>query len=226
MLPNGDRAMLGRALKGMAGTLLAGVVAFLPLMLTALLLGWLGETAHDYIGPGSQVGEWLRRLGLSVVTTEAFAYLAGIALLLAAFWVTGLLVKASLLDWLFGLLEGLVLRIPLVGPIYGLAGRFAKLLGPHKAGDLQAMAPVWCWFGGPKPEGSAVVLALLPSPEVVTIEGVRYRAVLVPSAPVPVGGGLLFLPEDWVKPAALGMDELTSLYVSMGVALPPKLTTG
>ena len=100
--------MLGRALKGMAGTLLAGVVAFLPLMLTALLLGWLGETAHDYIGPGSQVGEWLRRLGLSVVTTEAFAYLAGIALLLAAFWVTGLLVKASLLDWLFGLLEGLM----------------------------------------------------------------------------------------------------------------------
>jgi uncharacterized membrane protein len=215
--------MLGRALKGLAGTLLAGVVAFLPLMLTALLLGWLGETAHDYIGPGSQLGEGLRRLGLSVVATEAFAWAAGCALLLAAFWFTGLLVKASLLDWLFGLLESLVLRIPLVGPIYGLAGRFAKLLGPHKGGDLQAMAPVWCLFGG---QGGTAVLALMTSPEVVVIEGARYRPVLVPSAPVPVGGGLLFLPEDWVRPAGLGIDELTSLYVSMGVALPRKLTVG
>jgi uncharacterized membrane protein len=215
--------MLGRALKGLGGTLLAGVVAFLPLMLTALLLGWLGETAHDYIGPGSQVGEWLRRLGLSVVTAEAFAWVVGCALLLAAFWFTGLLVKASLLDWLFGLLESLVLRIPLVGPVYGLAGRFAKLLGPHKAGDLQAMTPVWCLFGG---QGGTAVLALMTSTEVVVIEGARYRPVLVPSAPVPVGGGLLFLPEDWVRPAGLGIDELTSLYVSMGVALPRKLTMG
>lgn len=217
--------MLRRAMKGLAGTLLAGVVAFLPLMLTGLLLVWAGETARDYVGPGSQVGAWLRRLGLSVVTAEAFAWLAGIALLLAAFWVTGLLVRARLLDWLFGLLETLVLKIPLVGPIYGLAGRFARMLGPHQGGDVRAMAPVWCLFGGDKPGGGVAVLALLPSPEVVLIEGARYRAVLVPSAPVPVGGGLLFLPEAWVKPAGLGIDELTSLYVSMGVALPRGLTT-
>jgi uncharacterized membrane protein len=58
------------------------------------------------------------------------------------------------------------------------------------------------------------------------IEGARYRPVLIPSAPVPVGGGLLFLPEDWVKPAELKIEDLTSLYVSMGVALPAKLTRG
>ncbi len=218
--------MLGRALKGLGGTLLAGVVAFLPLMLTGLLLVWAGQTARDYVGPGSLAGDWLRRIGLSVVTAEAFAWLAGVALLLAAFWLTGLLVRARLLDWLFGLLEALVLRIPLVGPIYGLAGRFARLLGPNQGGDVQAMSPVWCLFGGPKPEGGAMVLALLPSAEVVVVDGQRYRAVLVPSAPVPVGGGLLFLPEAWVRPAALGIDELTSLYVSMGVALPRGLTTG
>jgi uncharacterized membrane protein len=193
------------------------------LLLTALLIIWAGETLHAYIGPGSMVGDWLRQLGLSVVTSEGFAYGAGIALLLGALWVSGLLVKASLLDWLFGLLESLVLRIPLVGPVYGLAGRFAKLLGPHKAGDLQAMTPVWCLFGG---QGGTAVLALMTSTEVVVIEGARYRPVLVPSAPVPVGGGLLFLPEDWVRPAGLGIDELTSLYVSMGVALPRKLTMG
>ena len=34
---------------------------------------------------------------------------------------------------------------------------------------------------------------------------------------VPVGGGLLFVPADWVRPADVGMEALTSIYVSMGV---------
>jgi uncharacterized membrane protein len=32
-----------------------------------------------------------------------------------------------------------------------------------------------------------------------------------------VGGGLLFVPQDWVAPAQVGMEGLTSIYVSMGV---------
>ncbi len=45
----------------------------------------------------------------------------------------------------------------------------------------------------------------------------------MPTAPVPVGGGLLFVPEEWVTPAALGIEALTSIYVSMGVAAPQHL---
>ncbi len=212
--------MFSRAMKHVGGTLLAGVLAFLPLLLTILLIIWLGETLHDYIGPGSMIGDWLRELGLSVVTSEGFAYFAGVAVLLSGLWFTGVLVKASLLDWTLSLMDRAILRIPLVGPIYGLVGRFAKLLQPSKGTELQAMTPVWCLFGGP---GGTAVLALMPSTEVVTIEGARYRPVLIPSAPVPVGGGLLFLPEAWVKDAHLGIDDLTSLYVSMGVSLPAKL---
>lgn len=215
--------MLGRATKSLGLTLLAGVLAFLPLVLTVLLVGWAGATLQGYLGPGSTIGEWLRQLGLSVITSEAFAWAAGVGLLLAAVWTVGLLVRIHLLDWAFDLLDGLIQRVPLVGPVYGLAGRFAKLLAPHKGTDLQAMTAVWCLFGG---QGGTAVLALMPSPEVVVIEGARYRPVLIPSAPVPVGGGLLFLPEAWVKPADLKIEDLTSLYVSMGVALPARLSRG
>ncbi len=83
--------------------------------------------------------------------------------------------------------------------------------------DIRAMSPVWCFFGG---KGVAV-LALLPNPAVIDIEGRHYHAVLVPSAPVPVGGGLLYVPVDWVKPADMGIDMFTSIYVSMGITLPP-----
>lgn len=65
------------------------------------------------------------------------------------------------------------------------------------------------------------MLALLPSSQPVQIGDVKYLGVLLPSAPVPVGGALLYVPEDWVKPAEGGVDNLMSVYVSMGVT-PPK----
>jgi uncharacterized membrane protein len=40
---------------------------------------------------------------------------------------------------------------------------------------------------------------------------------------VPVGGGLLYVPQDWVTPAELGVEALTSIYVSMGVTSPQHL---
>ena len=81
------------------------------------------------------------------------------------------------------------------------------------------MSAVWCFFGG---EGVAV-LGLAPSHDPVEIEGRQYFAVLVPTAPVPIGGGLLYVPVEWVKPANMGIDKLTEIYVSMGLT-PPSST--
>jgi uncharacterized membrane protein len=71
--------------------------------------------------------------------------------------------------------------------------------------------------------GGAAVLALLSTPKPVLIEGRNYLAVLVPTAPVPVGGGLLYVPEDWITAADVGVEALTSIYVSMGVTSPQHL---
>ncbi|MBN4658908.1 hypothetical protein H4F44_24250, partial [Escherichia coli] len=48
--------------------------------------------------------------------------------------------------------------------------------------------------------------------------GQPYLAVLIPTAPVPIGGGLLYVPQEWVQPADLGVEAVTSIYVSMGVS--------
>jgi uncharacterized membrane protein len=34
---------------------------------------------------------------------------------------------------------------------------------------------------------------------------------------VPIGGGLLYVPQEWVTLAEIGVEGLTSIYVSMGV---------
>lgn len=38
-----------------------------------------------------------------------------------------------------------------------------------------------------------------------------------------MGGGLLYVPVEWVKPAQIGMDTFTSIYMSMGITPPPPL---
>ena len=65
-----------------------------------------------------------------------------------------------------------------------------------------------------------------PNPEPVEIDGRAYHAILVPTAPVPVGGGLLYVPVEWVKPAEMGMDRFTSIYVSMGITPPTAARAG
>ena len=84
------------------------------------------------------------------------------------------------------------------------------------------MAPVWCFFGG----DGAAVLALRPSSESIELEGRAYCAILVPTAPIPIGGGLLYVPVDWVRPADMGVEQLTSIYVSMGLTPPGKPAQG
>jgi uncharacterized membrane protein len=98
------------------------------------------------------------------------------------------------------------------------------------------MSAVWCHFGGVPADGepgAVAVLGLLSTPEPVAIGGRAYVGVIVPTAPVPVGGGLLYLPQDWVQPASVGFEALTSIYVSMGLTssehlprMPPPVTSG
>jgi uncharacterized membrane protein len=49
---------------------------------------------------------------------------------------------------------------------------------------------------------------------------------MIPTSPVPVGGGLLYVPEHWVTPADIGIEAVTSIYVSMGLTSPQYLPTG
>lgn len=110
-----------------------------------------------------------------------------------------------------------MMRIPLVSNIYDVSKRFVAIVDRGDQGDLKSMSPVWCFFGG---EGGAAVLGLMPSPQPVIIGEHSYLGLLVPSAPVPFGGALIYVPTDWVKPAEGGVERLMNVYVSMGVTPP------
>jgi uncharacterized membrane protein len=208
--------LLDRGMKSVAGTWLAGLVALLPLALTAAVLAWAFGVVNRLIGPESVVGGLFARLGYPFSSNPGLAYLIGTAVLIGAIYLLGLAVQSGLKGPLTGFLERTVRRIPLIGSIYDLSQRFVGILDRKEGADIAAMSPVWCFFGG---EGVAV-LALAPSASTVDIEGSGYRAVLVPTAPVPFGGALLYVPATWVRPANIGVDQLTAIYVSMGITPP------
>ncbi len=198
---------------------LTGLIAALPLMLTIFVTAWLLSILNQYFGPNSGFGRLLSSLGLGGGASELTSYLIGLGIIGAAIYGLGLVVHSRLGSWVAGLFDSIVRRVPLVSNVYDLASRFVSIVDTKNGDSLKGMSPAWCFFGG-KP--GAAVLALLPSKTPVRLGGEDYLAVLIPSAPVPFGGALVYVPAAWVEPAEGGIDELMSVYVSMGITPPGK----
>lgn len=203
-------------------TFLAGLLAALPLAATFLVILWLGSLLFALLGPNSLVGTLLVSLGLGVTGSVWLSYLIGAGLVGLGIFGLGVLVETGVQRGMSTVIASALQRIPLVRSIYDLSSRVVELMARREPGKdgLRSMSPVWCHFGGP---GGAAVLALLSTHQPLMVEGRAYHAVLVPTAPVPIGGGLLYVPQEWVTPADIGVEALTSIYVSMGVTSPQHL---
>ncbi|HEY0856095.1 MAG TPA: DUF502 domain-containing protein [Albitalea sp.] len=193
---------------------ITGLLAALPLAATILIFVWGAQLLYGWVGPGSMVGHLLVAIGLGVTGSEVAGYLIGVAIVVLLIFALGLLVQTRLHGFVGDAVNALMQRIPLVRGVYDVIKKFVGLVAQRDEAGVRSMSPVWLHFGGP---GGAAVLGLLSTPEPVLLGGKPYLAVLVPTAPVPIGGGLLYVPQDWVTAAEVGVEGLTSIYVSMGV---------
>lgn len=191
-----------------------GALAALPLVATIAIFAWAARTLYGWIGPDSLVGSLLTAIGLGIIGSGFAGYVFGCIVVVTAVFALGVAVRTRWRSVLQNTVDRAMARIPLVRNVYDLIRRFVDLLSKRDSAGTRGMSPVWLHFGG---AGQAAVLGLLSTPEPVLVGGEPYLGVLVPTAPVPVGGGLLFVPQHWVTPAEVGMDGLTSIYVSMGV---------
>jgi len=210
--------MLKKNLKTILTTWLAGLLIVLPLALTLALLAWLVSLLVRLFGPTTFLGQLFAILGEPLTNSPLLGYWLGTLLLLIMVYCLGFAVQRGLKEPLTRLMNAVFGRIPVINKLYELAERFVALVDKQEGADISAMSPVWCFFGGK----GAAALALLPNPEPIMIDGRSHYAVLIPTAPIPVGGGLLYVPVDWVKPANMGIDAFTSIYLSMGIN-PPKV---
>ncbi len=206
-----------------ARTFVAGSIAALPLVATLVILSITVRFVMAWLGPDSAFGSVLAGLGVRIAGSVLAGYAIGIAGVVAAVFALGLLVEAGMQAGLDAAVDAFMQRIPIVRNVYDTIDRFVQMLSRKGSEGPRSMSPVWCHFGGP---GGATVLGLLSSPESVDIGGQSFRAVIIPTAPVPIGGALIYVPDAWVTPAPVGMEALTSIYVSMGVTSSQYLPSG
>lgn len=211
-----------RTTRHLLNVFITGLLAALPLAATILIVVWGARLVVDYVGPQSLIGGLLLRIGLGLSGSELVGYSIGVAVVLLAIFLLGMLVQTRLHAALLALTDGVMQRIPLVRGVYDMAKKLTELFGQRDEAQVTSMRPVWLHFGG---VGGAAVLGLLSTPAPVRVGEIDYLAVLVPTAPVPVGGGLLYVPASWVTPAQVGIEGLTSIYVSMGITSEQHLGT-
>lgn len=202
------------------GAFLTGLLFLAPVLLTIVLLQWLAGQIAAVVGPDSLVGQALASGGMFVASGVGplLAFWIGVAIVLAAIALLGMVVQTRARATLERGLDRLIDRVPLLRGLYRPLAQLVRLFGQDK-GEMKGMRAVVVRFGG-----HVDVPALQASPSVFTVNGEPRLLILVPTAPVPVGGALIFVPPDAVREIpGLGVEELVAIYVSMGVAVPPAL---
>jgi len=201
------------------GCFLAGLFTILPLVITIAVIIWVASFIQDLIGPDSLLGGWLRAagMGLAPAGNRTLAYAIGCLLVLVGIFVLGVFVQTGIRKILHRIVDAIMRRIPIAGSVYGAATQIVGLLEQRDDSDLKGMSVVYCTFGTANGSG---ILALLPTPDRYPIGDREYNMVYIPTSPVPMTGGLLFVPVDSIRPVDMSVESLMSVYLSMGITGP------
>lgn len=193
----------------------SGTIVLLPLVVTVAIVLWLSNFFINWFGPTTAFGKILSHVGIKFVHDGFLAWLFGWGIVLVVLFIIGFLtdvvVRQTVVQWF----DAVVKKIPLIGMIYGTTRKITDLVNKGGNEDVKNMSPVYCRFGSAN--GGVMILALLPSNKEYTIEENIYYVVIIPTAPVPFGGGMFFIPKNDVFPAPMSIDEFMGFYVTMGV---------
>ena len=209
--------------RGIMATFLSGLFAILPIAITVAIVGWVARQILDLVGPGTRIGTTLREVGLRFVTNTWVAQAIGWAIVLVGIWIVGLVVRTRARA-AFDRAVGLVMRrIPFVKGIYGTATQVIGMLERRDESELSGMSVVFCDFGQ---EHGAGLLCLLATPEVFTFGGQSYHVVYMPTSPIPMTGGIVFVPAKSLHPVRMSVEKLMEIYLSLGILTPQAVPPG
>ena len=195
-------------------TFLTGLLAAAPLALTIVACVWIVDVLHHFLGPSSMFGKVLAGFGLNIGNNELTSYLIGLLITFVLIYLLGVIVQAGLSNRIQSLVDSTLLRVPVINTLYDASKNLIRLFEKKDDSGIRSMTAVMCHFGG---NGGTGVLGLLSSPDKITIQGKDYYSVMIPTAPVPFGGAILYVPTDWVEFVDIGVDGLINVYMSMGV---------
>jgi len=199
---------------GIVSTFLAGFFVILPIAITIGIMSWVGGMVEQFVGPNSVVGRVLHSIGMKVLAIEAVASIIGWVLVIAAIWFIGLVAKNSAKNRIESLLQIAVERIPFLRSVYKPVAQVVDMIAGKDQTDMKGMAVVYCEFGQQRGGG---FLGLLTCNDVYRFAGQDCHVIYIPTSPVPMSGGIVFVPQDAVRVVDMPVDDLMQIYFSLGV---------
>ncbi len=196
---------------------MSGLLLLLPIALTGSLMAWAGGKVVAVVGPGTAVGDFLRDVGLHFAANESVAAVVGWLLVLACIWLIGLGASMAAKSGAKSIIDDMVAwldRIPAFGTVHKSVKQVISMFGGDGS-SLKSMRVVMCRLG----EGAGV-LSLMTSPQVYEFGGKRYNLIFVPSSPVPMTGGLVFVPVAAVEDVDMAVDDMVRVCISLGMLAP------
>jgi uncharacterized membrane protein len=182
--------------------LLKGLVTILPIGLTVYLIYWLGITTESLLsGPI----RWF-------VPDEKYVPGMGLVAGFIVLFVVGLLVNAYVVRRSMHVLEGLVMRVPVVKTVYGALRDVTKLVNTSgKKSELERVVMVE--FGAGRVMGFV-------TQEHATLPGVGTDedlvAVYLPMS-YQIGGYTVYLPKDRIEPTDLSVEAAMRIVLTGGL---------
>jgi len=205
-----------------ATAFLTGLAFLAPILLTAIVLTWVFGQFIAFVGPDSIVGQLLTaggRLFIADGSNPLLSFAVGVGLLVSVITALGFVVRDKAKQVLEEAVDGAIGRIPLLGNIYRPVAQLVRGMSGNRADEMSSMAVCRVVFGG-----GIETVAFLASSETFDLGGGPCKLVLIPTAPVPIGGALLMVAVDKVHIIPdMKFDDLAKLYLTMGMTPPPQM---
>lgn len=198
---------------------IAGLAFLAPVLLTILILAWLFDNLIAVIGPHSLIGQTLTAGGQLFVRDDLYGFWLGVLFVLLFITGIGWLVMTRARKFLEDKIDGWIGRIPFLGALYRPMAQMVRGMGGGKSEQMNNMSVCRIMFGG-----GIETIAFLASSETFDLGSGPVKLVLIPTAPVPVGGALLLVPAANVQSIpSMKFDDLAKLYLTMGMSPPAQI---
>lgn len=204
-------------------TFLAGLVLLLPVVLTVLIVAWIIDLLRDALGPGTFLGSLLTTGGTTIIGPgqDTLSFFLGSLIAIFGIWFLGIIARSAAKKSMERSIDKIFTKLPIIRTIYNPISRVVRLATDKTTGDFSGMTVVSCRFGG---TNGVDILALLANQETYYIGGEPRKMIYLPTAPIPMTGGLVLVPDDAIVHVPdMKVDDLLRIYFSLGALAPDTL---
>lgn len=179
-------------------TLIAGLLAILPIGVTLFVLKFFFELLDPILGPIFDMGNVRIFPGLGVIVLLLLLYVVGI--------ITTKILSARIVNLGHKVIE----RIPIISSIYSTTRSGVEILSGTQGFESRGVVLV----DFPRPAMKAIGLI---TAELGVLNGEPMVAVYIPTTPVPSSGFLIVVALSDVTPTDISVDDAMKIIVSGGI---------